>query len=298
MKAKIIQINSNSSSVLTEFNQIYTASIKGNIKKKLSPIVGDNVILEFLKNNEVHIIDIKERINLLYRPKIANVDQAIIVTSLYEPLFSSFILNKYIMLSQAKKIKPILLFTKFDLLKVKKEYKEVMNKIKNYIDLDFHVIILDNKNEQNYKLELGQLKSLLVNKVSFFTGQTGAGKSTTLNHFLPNEVIRTNEISIKLNRGKHTTTSVKIYNLDDNLLIADTPGFSSFELQDIKIEDILKTFSPFLLYKSDCKFLDCTHIHEKKCGVKSALNKGNMPLFMYDDYKKVYEELLSRKVKY
>lgn len=298
MQGKIIKIDSQSSLVLTKDKQLYTSFIKGNIKKNKTPFVGDDVKIEIIDNGRANIIEILERKNSIYRPKVANVDQVIIVTALYRPLFSSYILNKYIMLSESKNIKPILLFTKLDLLKVEKEYPEVLNKVKKFKDFGYDIFIVDNNNAIEYEHEFNKIKKSMENKVSFFTGQTGAGKSTTLNHFLPDEVIKTNETSLKLNRGKHTTTSVKMYPLEHNILIADTPGFSSFELQDIEIEKILNNFTIFKKYSFECKFSNCQHIAEKECGVKKAVENNCIPFFIYNDYKKVNEELKNRKNKY
>ncbi|ASZ08978.1 ribosome small subunit-dependent GTPase A [Mesoplasma chauliocola] len=298
MRGKIVQIDSNVSYVLTEEGQIYEVFIKGNIKKDTKPLVGDNVEFELIDNLKGNIISIEERTNEIYRPKISNVDQVIIVTSLYEPLFASYILNKYIFMIEAKKIKPILLFTKVELLNKTKVYDEIMKKITFYKEFGFDVVILDNIKNVTYKTEISDLRNKLEDKVSYFTGQTGAGKSTTLNNYLKDHQIRTNEISLKLNRGKHTTTNVKIYNLPKNILIADTPGFSSFELVHLKIEDILRSSSILSKFSENCKFADCNHIHESKCGIKEAVAQNKIPDFIYEDYKKVYDEISSRKEKY
>ncbi|ATZ17875.1 ribosome small subunit-dependent GTPase A [Mesoplasma melaleucae] len=298
MNGKIIQIDSNVSYVLTKEQEIYEVFIKGNVKKQIKPLVGDNVEFELIENLKGNITKIEERKNEIYRPKIANVDQVVIVTSLNEPLFASYILNKYIFMIETKKIKPILLFTKNELLVKTKHFQEVTEKVNAYKDLGYEIVILDNIENENYQNEINELKLKLISKVSFFTGQTGAGKSTTLNNYLVDHQIRTNEISLKLNRGKHTTTNVKIYNLPENILIADTPGFSSFELVNLEIEDILRSSKILNKFNSDCKFIDCIHIHENKCGVKNAVENNQLPAFIYEDYKKIYDEIASRKVKY
>ncbi|WP_106078825.1 ribosome small subunit-dependent GTPase A [Mesoplasma coleopterae] len=298
MNGKIIQIDSNISFVLTKDNKVYEVFIKGNVKKETKPLVGDDVEFEFIEESKGNITKIMPRKNEIYRPRIANVDQVIIVTSLFEPLFASYILNKYIFMIEAKKIKPILLFTKNELLNKTKFYDEVMQKVNSYKDIGYEVFILDNIENVKYNKEIKNLRLKLVDKVSFFTGQTGAGKSTTLNNYLVDHQIKTNEISLKLNRGKHTTTNVKIYNLPDNILIADTPGFSSFELVNLEVENILRTSKILNKFNSNCKFIDCIHIHEKKCGVKDAVEANDIPLFIYEDYKKIYEEISNRKVRY
>ncbi|ATZ21434.1 ribosome small subunit-dependent GTPase A [Mesoplasma tabanidae] len=298
MNGKIIQIDSNISFVLTEDKKIYEVFIKGNVKKEIKPLVGDDVEFNFIEDFKGNITKIMPRKNEIYRPRIANVDQVIIVTSLFEPLFASYILNKYIFMIETKKIKPILLFTKNELLVKTKYYDEVIKKVNSYKKIGYEVFILDNIENKNYTNEIANLKNKLVDKVSFFTGQTGAGKSTTLNNYLVDKQIKTNEISLKLNRGKHTTTNVKIYSLPDNILIADTPGFSSFELVNLEIDDVLRTSKILNNFNSNCKFIDCIHIHEQKCGVKEAVQTNEIPVFIYEDYKKIYEEISNRKVRY
>ncbi|WP_026389154.1 ribosome small subunit-dependent GTPase A [[Acholeplasma] multilocale] len=298
MKGIIIKIDSSISLVLSE-GKIFEAQAKGNLKRENKPCVGDFVVCEMIdeEKGHVYITSIEERKTELYRPKIVNVDQVIIVTALYEPLFASYILNKYIAMLEVKNIKPVLVFTKKDLLVETKYYDEVWAKIEEYSKIGYEVIIMDNTNPQ--KDQLDRLKDILENKISVFTGQTGAGKSSTLNNFLEmEEQIKTQEISKNLNRGRHTTTSVELYNLPENILIADTPGFSSFDLQDIEIEDILYSFKILSQYRNMCKFVDCKHINEIKCAVKDAVKDGEVPSFIYNDYVKMYEELKNRRGKY
>ncbi|AUF83392.1 ribosome small subunit-dependent GTPase A [Mesoplasma syrphidae] len=298
MNGVIIKIDSSTSYVL--YNDIiYTAHAKGNLKKDSKPCVGDFVIFDVIDevNKIINIIKIQERKTELYRPKIANVDQVVIVTSLLEPLFASYILNKYIAMLEIKQIQPILVFTKMDLLIESNKHLEVWEKISNYQTHQYRVLIVNNNAPEQSTLD--ELKSILENKISVFTGQTGAGKSSTLNNFLIHkEKIKTQEISKNLNRGKHTTTAVELYKLPKNILIADTPGFSSFELQDIEIEDLLFNFSFFKKYRNQCKFTNCQHINELKCAVKDAVANSELPQFIYDDYLKMIEEIKNRKVKY
>ncbi|WP_434341717.1 ribosome small subunit-dependent GTPase A [Mycoplasma putrefaciens] len=277
--------------------QTYKVHAKGNIKKDLKPKVGDNVEFELLDDGYGYIVKINQRKNQLDRPKIANVDQVLVVTALYEPLFASFLLNKYIMMLETEKIKPILIFTKIDLLKKTSYFDQVMHKINWYQKMNYDVLIINNKDsKENKQKVLGKLKQSLENKISVFTGQTGAGKSTTLNNFLPiKDQIKTNEISKNLNRGRHTTTSIQLYYLDDDIFIADTPGFSAFDLNNIDIEHILYSWEVFRPYLNKCKFIDCSHTHELNCAVKQAVENHLVPSFIYNDYVKVFIEMKQRK---
>ncbi|UWD34741.1 ribosome small subunit-dependent GTPase A [Mycoplasma cottewii] len=298
MKGIIIKKDSVESYVFCNENkQTYKVHAKGNVKKELKPKIGDFVDFDILDDGYGYIVKIHERKNELHRPKIANVDQVLIVTALYEPLFASFLLNKYIMMLETEKIKPILIFTKIDLLKQTKYYDEVIHKINWYEKMGYEVLIINNKDsDEDKKKVLDRLKVILEDKISVFTGQTGAGKSTTLNNFLSIEnQIKTNEISKNLNRGRHTTTNIQLYFLDKNIFIADTPGFSAFDLNNIDIEHILYSWETFRPYLNKCKFIDCTHTHETKCSVKQAVAEHLVPTFIYNDYVKVFVEMKEKK---
>ncbi|WP_031542054.1 ribosome small subunit-dependent GTPase A [Mesoplasma photuris] len=297
MQGIIIKIDSSLSYLLSE-GKIYQAKLKGNVKTKIKPLVGDSVTFEFLSGEEsVYIVDIHKRTSELYRPKIANVNQVLIVTALYEPIFASYILNKYIAKLETKNIEAVLIFTKPDLLDQYSNKEEILEKINWYKKSLYNVIVLDNKNPDATEVE--KLNKTLQNKISVFVGQTGAGKSTTLNNFLHlNEQIKTQEISKNLNRGKHTTTLVQLYAIQNNILIADTPGFSSFDLNEIEIEDLIYGLKVFKPYLNKCKFIDCIHINENQCAIKDAVDQNVIAKFFYEDYVKMIDEVKSRKVKY
>jgi ribosome biogenesis GTPase len=138
--------------------------------------------------------------------------------------------------------------------------------------------------------EIKQLEAKLVDKLSIFVGQTGAGKTSTLNNFLDYEE-KTQAISKALNRGKHTTTNVSLYRLKNNILLADSPGFSSFEIKINNYQDLAWSFKSFKKYLNECKFNDCLHLQEKGCAIKTATKNGEIPEFFYNDYVKMMKEL-------
>lgn len=290
----ILKTLSEFSYILLE-DKIYECKSRGILKHKtLSPITGDNVDFVILdeKNLKGNIIKINPRKNELYRPKMANIDQVVIITSVKEPVFNSFTLNKYLSLLEIKKIKPILAFTKIDLLDKNDGLFEVL---KLYKKIGYDIYFLNNKIKTSIDYE--NFEKILENKISVFTGQTGAGKSTTLNHLLPNAFEKTQEISKALGRGKHTTTKNELFSFSGGY-IGDTPGFSSFELKEVSQYELSKSYLFFENNSSNCKFNDCLHIpNTPNCYILKAVENNDFPRFIYDDYLKILDELVVAKRK-
>lgn len=266
-------------------SNLYTIKIKDELlecracgrfrKEKITPLVGD--ICQVDKENK-YIIKILTRKNYLFRPSIANVDIALIVTSLRTPDFSAILLDKLISIVTLHDIKPILCFSKIDLLN-NDEKKEFDNLKKYYEDIGYLVF-------QNNELE--EMKKALQNKLVVVTGQTGAGKSTLLNHFDSNLALKTSPISKALNRGVHTTRHTEIYPIS-NFYIADTPGFSSLDITNYTKEDIKKSFVEFSKYT--CRFKDCNHIKEPGCEVLENVSNGKIKKSRYQSYLTIVSEV-------
>ncbi|PPE06168.1 ribosome small subunit-dependent GTPase A [Williamsoniiplasma lucivorax] len=287
----IIKIGSNTSEVLVD-NKIYQASLKGGILQTTIPMVGDFVEFEMIDSRQIMIIKIAQRKSELYRPKIANVDQIGIVAALKEPKLDHFVLLKMMAYLNSQNIQAFIIFTKKDLLNHDDEQTKMA--MQWFVKLNIPIIVLNNQDVD--RQELNKLENILKDKITVLTGQTGAGKSTTINHFLKFEdQIKTQEISKALNRGKHTTTSICLYQLPKNILIGDTPGFSSFEIKNISPELIASTFAPFQELHANCKFRNCLHDNEIKCAVKQALIEDKLPKFIYDDYIKIISEIKLKK---
>lgn len=267
MQGKIIKNISNQYDVLVD-NTIYHAKARGKFRNiNLTPLVGDNVVIDTAKS---YIMDILPRQNCLDRPRVSNVDIALIITSCKEPNISLNLLDKEITSIVLNNIEPVLVFTKSDLLN-DKELEEI-NHIKEY----YHKIgyqVFFNK-------DLKDIEDYLANKVIVVTGQTGSGKSTFINK-LGNLNIETNSISHALGRGKHTTRHAEIYHIN-NINIIDTPGFSSLDISKYTKKEIADSFIEFNNYQ--CRFKDCLHNKEIDCGVKEALNSGLILQSRYDNY--------------
>lgn len=261
-------------------------------KRKITPLVGDEVTFEFDKKEEGYILDIDNRKNELRRPPIANVDQAIIVTSVKEPDLSLNLIDKFLVLVEAKQIEPILFITKMDLLS-DDEKQECFKKLDYYKKIGCQVLYLS-KHDQNLR---EQLLPILNHKVSVFAGQSGVGKTTLLNKLIPSLDLETGQISSSLGRGKHTTRHVELIPFEDGL-IADTPGFSAIDFSEIELEELPDCFSEFRERRHLCKFRGCHHINEPTCAIKAALQNGEIIEERYENYLQFYEEIKSRKPRY
>ena len=275
MEGIIIKNISNDYVVLCK-NSEYTCKPRGKFRNdKITPLVGDNVIID---PDNKYILEIKKRRNMLIRPSVANIDQAIIVSSVKEPNFSTNLLDKLLVIVTYNNIKPIICLTKLDLLN-ESELKEIDMYIKYYSSLGYTVV-----SNQDKKL----IKELLKDKLTVITGQSGAGKSTLLNMLDKSLELKTNAISKALGRGKHTTRHVELYNIDGGLVV-DTPGFSAIDLSDIPNIAIRDNMIEMYENLSECKYRDCMHIKEDGCAVKRKVENGEILISRYNNYKSFIE---------
>lgn len=269
MQGKIIRIISNLYTVKCCDGK-YDCQARGKFRNdKITPLVGDDCIID--KDNK-YILEILPRKNELKRPLVSNIDTAVIVTSIKQPDLSLNLLDKMLSIITINKIKPIICFTKLDL--ADKNDKKLIKQLKKYYE-SINIPVLNNK-------KIGKLKRSLKNQVVVFTGQTGAGKSSLLNKIDKTLNLKTGEISMALNRGKHTTRHVELFELN-NTYIVDTPGFSALDFNDISDEQIKDSFVEFGKY--NCKFNNCMHINEKECKVKDAVENQQILLSRYENYK-------------
>lgn len=275
MKSKgiIIKQKSNLYTVLSD-NVYYDCRAKGKFRyDNLSPLVGDYCFIDTLDNC---ITEILERKNELDRPSIANIDVALIMTSVKEPNLSLNLLDRQLICILSQNIKPIIVLSKIDLLSSNE--KKNIKKIFKYYESIGIIVIQNNK--------LSKLRRLLKGKTVVLTGQTGAGKSTLLNRLDKKLNIETNKISKALGRGVHTTRHTEIYNIN-GIFMADTPGFSSLDLNIPK--DKLKDYYPD--FKVKCTFGNCMHVNEKDCTVKNLVENGKIMKSRYENYVKFWGEL-------
>ncbi len=280
MQGRVIKLISNKWTVLTDNELLLECSCIGKFKYlKESPLVGDLVIVD--EKNKV-INKILPRKNVLIRPPVANIDQALILTSTIEPSFSSNLLDKMLVIIEYNNIKPIICFTKYDLLEDKTYIDSV---IEYYKKIGYDVFIND---------EIDNIKNILNKKVSVLTGQTGVGKSSLLNRLKENLNLKTGEISKALGRGRHTTRHVELLKIEDGL-VADTPGFSSLDFIGMNKNDIKDNFIEFYENQDKCKYQDCMHIKEDGCYIKEMLKEKTILDSRYDNYKKFIEQINQNK---
>lgn len=268
-------------------DEIITSRARGNFRNnKINPLVGDFVTIRLEEDSIGYVIKIHDRDNELMRPKVANIDYNIIVTSMKEPDFSSKLLDKIIALNESSDVESIVLFTKIDMLEDKEEYEKIK---KYYNSIGYEVF-------DNSEKEIIKLKEFISRKFVAISGQSGAGKSTFINNLSSGKFnIETAGISKHLGRGKHTTRHVEFYNVDD-FYIADTPGFSSIDLNFIEKDDLKHLFIE--LHTDDCKYSSCNHIDEPKCGIKEKLEDSGHLLDRYNNYKDIYKEIENTKRRY
>lgn len=270
-KGRIIKVNSDTFTVKCESITI-DAKSRGKFRNiKLKPVVGDKVLID----TEKKVIEkVMERRNFLDRPPVANIDIALIVTSVKKPDINLTLLDKLISIITINKIEPVIIFTKLDLIS-KEELKEIKKLIKYYESIGIKVFT--NK-------KINKIKKYLKGKVVTVCGQTGAGKSSLINKFDKKLDLETKEISEALGRGVHTTRIVSLYETQ-NFYIVDTPGFSSINIDNYSKEEIKNSFVEIRNIK--CRYNDCKHINEQGCNV---INNKNILLSRYENYIKFIKE--------
>ncbi|MEK4485132.1 ribosome small subunit-dependent GTPase A [Psychrobacillus sp. FSL H8-0484] len=257
-----------------------------------SPLVGDFVDYTVEGNNDGTITVIHERKNNLVRPPIANIDQAILVFSIKEPDFNTILLDRFLVVLESFQIEPIICLTKSDLMDEKME-KTMEQYMKDYEQIGYQ-LLMTYKDDPEFDAKIAPL---LKGKTTVLAGQSGVGKSTLLNTILPSLDLKTGIISNALGRGKHTTRHVELIEVCDGLL-ADTPGFSSFEFDLMEKEELTYCFPDFVAKKDDCKFRECLHVKEPKCAVKDAVESGEIKDYRYKHYLQFFDEIVDRKPRY
>ena len=266
-------------------NVLYTCKARGKFRKEnMKPVVGDLCDFEIDDNQEGYIKKIAKRKNYLTRPPISNIDQALLVFSITHPDFDSLLLDRFLANVEHKDVKPIIVITKIDLDSSR------MEKIKQDYH-DYQIIFVSSKEH----IGIDEVKANLKDKVTVVTGQSGVGKSSLLNALDIQLHIETNEISDALGRGKHTTRHVELIKMHGGY-VADTPGFSSLELE-MEPRELAVSYHDFRRLSESCKFRGCLHDSEPDCAVKQAVEDGEIAKDRYLHYLSFLKEVKEIKEK-
>ena len=268
-------------------DSIYTCKVRGVHRKEggVTPLAGDRVTFDILdeKKKEGHIDKILERRNCFIRPPVANIDQLAIVISVVSPSPDFMLVDKLLITCISKDIRPLIVINKADL-----DTNNEIEAIKNaYRKTGFPVLVLSKFFPDWYE----DLHKHLIGNITAFAGQSGVGKSTILNAVLKNWVMETGEVSERIQRGKHTTRHVQFFRLNNGGYILDTPGVSSFSVEDVGHQDLQNFYPEFSSITEECRFKGCSHTGEPDCAVRELYNDGKIEEGRYNRYIELYNEL-------
>jgi len=268
---------------------IYSCRARGKFRKEsLTPMVGDIAEIEITDTEkcEGYVLNILPRKNELFRPQVSNIDLLLITFAAESPAPSLALIDKLTVTAAARGIPCAICVNKCDLnCEIAQEYSSI------YRLAGFEVLTVSAETGENVE----QLKALLTNKTTALAGSSGVGKSSLLNAIGESFNLRTGGVSDKIQRGKHTTRHTELFPLSFGGFVFDTPGFGSFELENITYKELPSLFPEIKAFEGGCRFTGCSHIKEPDCSVKAALSEGKIPESRYASYCELYDEL--KKIK-
>ena len=270
--------------------KIYECKARGIFRKDaVTPLSGDSVKISVINEEKKlgNIDEILTRSIELVRPAVANVNQIVIVIAIKSPQPDMALLDKLLITAGLKDIDAVICINKIDL-----DDENEFDKISEiYSKAGYKVILTSSKTNHGFE----DLLKILEGKITAFAGQSGVGKSTILNFITQSMAMQTGEVSRKLERGKHTTRHAELIELKNGGYVVDTPGFSSYELDEVEFDHLELYYPEFSNYLNKCRFTWCSHISEPECAVKEALGNGNIDKSRYDRYVQFYTDLKSNK---
>lgn len=283
MKGKIVKLTGGFYYIYAD-HKVYETRARGNFRHSdIKPVVGDIVEFKYEENKLGYIEEVYPRNNILKRPPVANVDQVLIVIPTKDPKYNLNLIDKMIAGYEGQ-VEIIIAINKYDL-----DVEEAEKVVSIYEKSGFKTFMISYKFDSTMDL----LKEYLENKTTALSGVSAAGKSTIASYILERE-IQVGGISEKTRRGRHTTRHTELLFGEKETYLFDTPGFSSLDL-DVKAEDLKDRFREFKNFQSNCKFKDCKHINEPKCGIKDAVSEDKISITRYNNYLNIYNELKEKE---
>lgn len=253
--------------------------------QKITPLVGDHVAITVTEDGTGMVDEVLPRSNQFQRPMVANMDQLVILASGAIPVTDPFLIDRMVSLAEYKGCQPIICFNKCDL-------EPATQLVELYQKAGFQSLAISAQTGEG----LEQLLGVLDGKISAFTGNSGVGKSSVLNALCPQFGLKVGQVSEKLGRGRHTTRHVELFRVGGGL-VADTPGFSAFDVEQMELipkEELANTFREFRPYLEQCRFVGCAHVKERGCAVREAVDNGVIAPSRYQSYVRLYDQVKSR----
>lgn len=271
-------------------HNIYECKAKGSFRnQKIKPLVGDNVDITILDEEKKtgNIEKILPRHSELIRPAVANVDQTLVVFAAASPEPNWNLLDRFLVMMEKQKVSVVICFNKMDLINDERfrEYQKI------YAKSGYKVIHASTYEEHGMDV----IYEILNGKTTALAGPSGVGKSSIMNMLNPDANMDIGVISKKIERGKHTTRHSEIIPVGDDTYLVDTPGFSSIYFYDMEPEELKTYYKEFEEYEPYCKFGGCNHIGERECGIKQAVEDGEIAVSRYENYRLFYEELKEKR---
>lgn len=305
---KLVDINTHNENFNTESplaSRLITCSASGSFRHNhIKPLVGDNVEIIYTdhslsevdaKNNDIRISDILDRKNELIRPPMANLDVMFISMAAASPAPVLPTIDKLICIAEHNDIEPVIIIGKCDLAP---EYAKKLQEI--YQKAGYDAFVLSAKTGEGTDKIRAYINEKLGGKTSAFAGASGIGKSTLLNALFPNLSLTTNTISVKIQRGRHTTRHVELYPISDREntgYIADTPGFSLLDFERFNFfdkEDLAYNMREFRNYIGECRYTKCSHTKEEGCAILEAVKNGEISKSRHDSFLEIYASLKNK----
>lgn len=290
MRGKIIKGIAGFYYIHVDDQGVYECKAKGAFRNdKIKPMVGDNVQIDVIDEEQLkgNIVKILPRKNELIRPAVANVDQAMIIFAIKDPIPNLNMLDRFLIMMAQQGVDTIICFNKMDIAK-----EDEMKRLKDIYSHSGYQVIFTSI-EQGIGIEA--VESLLKAKTTVMAGPSGVGKSSMMNYLYPKAKMEVGNVSEKIKRGKHTTRHSEIFAIDKDSYVIDTPGFTSLVIMDMEENELKDYFSEFLEHEHLCRFNGCLHLKEPKCGVKEALEKELISPVRYENYKNIYHEIKDRR---